>query len=548
MLRIRLTDVSTSFLLLCEGQRFSQAADVIRRSLRYLQTESDYRAVLDLLLQIPLEFRLSLHDCRRVFAHVLALNGLDLELQDFIVACEKVCLHVELAELQLEYAAILEKKRSFLELRLLLEPLLPMFSAESLGRAETCLGWALFELKDPTWKEHFQRGLALLQGIFLARALINYGYCLSEAGLSAQAEAIWLEALPLVRHRVRTTAHLLYNLGVTAQRHFLIQAEQYFLELERVARFPEAASLNSAAWSGIALARRVRGQWSRSEVAYEKALAAAQDSFDQSTAYRGLARVYLLSGRANKALEVLEFALLGSEQDSDGLWLVQAQVLLSLGFTARAGAALSRVRQPEKDSLFWGVKLLQAELARQAGDNLAAQRLLLGLPLDSLIAREEAVRFPALLALLPDQPKPLGYQTELSVAVVATGLLQVSLNELRLPIPPRGKVAELLVFVLESGGACSVEKAAAALYPNVELPLAKQRLRAVVRLLQQAFGWAGSLKVEAGRLVLDPEAKWFYDIAKARQERFFVGEFLQGIKNPWVLMVNQELGQFRSVL
>ncbi len=509
MFKISLADVEKSFLLLLHHLRFIQAANLLEQALKHLQTASQYAVLLELMQKIPLEQRLKLHPCRRMYMQLLSLNKLEPELLGFLEQTKNLCSPSEYAELELEYVGFLTMHSRFSDMKARLEPLLLRLHNENLGRAYTWLGWALFELQLPEWQASFQKGLPLLKNIGLARGLINYGYCLSEAGLSAKAQSVWQEALPLVKHRAQTTAHILYNLGVDAQRHFLPQAEGYFLELERVSRNPSAATHRASAWNGIALSRRVRGQWSRAEAAYKKALSQAQGSFERTNAYRGLARVYLLSGRANQALKILEDAFHQDQLEQDSLWLTKAQVLLAVHSPQEVSHTLAQISNPQKESVRWSVALLQGELARQAGNPDLAKALLVGLPLESLAAREEALRFPELLALLPQKPVPLVYQTDLVVRVETQDSLLVQVNDV--PIMLSHKMTELLVFLLEHQGFCSMTQICAALYQGLDLQKAKRRLSVLVQMLRQMLGWQASLQANHGAYRLDSNAVWQYE-------------------------------------
>jgi tetratricopeptide (TPR) repeat protein len=537
---LKLGDVSESFLLLCADSRFEAAAEVVERSLKHLQTADEYMAILELLRQVPLSVLLDVQCCRVVFTKVLVLNGLDSESLRFVEQCRLCCSRAELAQVQLEYCLILESNRSFADLKLLLEEVVPRLEGECLGRGLVLLGRAFFELQMTDWQVFFERGLGLLQGLGRARALITFGYCLSEAGLVSRAEAVWLEALPLVRHRARTTAHIFYNLGVVAQRFFKPEAEGFFLELERVSRHPAAVALRAAAWLGVGLARRVRGEWSRAEAAYEVALSAAELPEDRSAAYRGLARVYLLSGRDAKALKILDFALTEPDLDPDLLCLTKAQVLLAQGWLEDTRVVLGLIVGVQKESVRWSLAILRAELARLAGQLELIPDLLAGLPLDSLVAREEAGRLKALMALLPDQPLPLEYHSKLVVRVEAMGLLKVKINGVGVLIPPSGKVAELLVFLLEHNGS-NPEQICLALYKGVDVRKAKRRLWNLVGSLRQCLGWEGSVRIREGSFWLDSDATWEYDMSEARAEKTFNGVFFSGVSSQWVLETNRAL-------
>jgi hypothetical protein len=196
----------------------------------------------------------------------------------------------------------------------------------------------------------------------------------------------------------------------------------------------------------------------------------------------------------------------------------------------------------------WSERLAHAERARRDGKLDQAVRLLEDWPA-AVQARDEARQWPELCALMAAAGKP-GLGT--TVHVRARGVLHVTVNHRHVPIPPTGRVGELLVFLLEHDGAASLDAILDAFYPNaIE---AKDRLRARKMVWEHAnalralLGWRDAVLALGGAYQLDPQTSWLYDIREARGLRKFDGEFLAGVFSEWALEVAQELHQFSPVI
>jgi tetratricopeptide (TPR) repeat protein len=536
----QIQDLQQSVVILLEAAMYTQALQVLQNGLKHTQTQSDYQIFVQLLLQFPNSIQTSTQAFRRLYIHLLCVQQKYPEIRNYLEN------HPDLtpqnyAELQLEYALCLADQRMFAEAAEILNAIVLVLEHEPLGQALAGLGYCQFE-QNQSWEEHFIQCKPLLHGLLLARALINYGYCLFEDGQLEKARNLWTEALPLVKSRVKTTAHVLGNLALVNQELFEIElAENYYLQLERLSHKPEASIHRTKALRGIASTRQIQGEWSRAESALLLSLNYAKDAFDKSAAYRGLARVYLLSGRTAKALELLEFAHLEVPEYTDTFKAKKARVLLALGNHAQAKVLLESLPTLHKYTDHWQLEFTRAEIARWEGQFEQALSHLSNLPLKTFLVREEAMCFPELMALLESRglqiPEPLRYYKNLHIEVRASGVLEVFVNQRQLYIPPTSRVAELLVFLLEHGGKASTEQICDALYPNVELAQAKKSLWNIANVLHKTLGWEKSIKNLRGAYQLDPVAHWQYDIAEARQRKQTVDNFFTGVYSDWALEV-----------
>jgi hypothetical protein len=275
----------------------------------------------------------------------------------------------------------------------------------------------------------------------------------------------------------------------------------------------------------------------------------AVESFDRVTALIGLTRTFLLSNRAPEANETLELELHPEDSNDPNIQIVRALVFLHLNDTGRAKRVLESISVPVVGTYQWLERIARAELARRDGLLDAAVSLLESLPVNTLHAREEVRLWPELFALLQAAgkpvPLPLEYVGRMLVRVTAIGILRVTVNDRSVPIPPVGRAGELLVFLLEQGGAASLEAIREALFPEALDAAAVRRASKTVWFhsenLRKAFGWTGSVQALGGAYQLDPDVTWQYDVAEAREHGAFRGEFLKGVYSEWALEVGREL-------
>ena len=361
-----------------------------------------------------------------------------------------------------------------------------------------------------------------------------------------EARQVWLEALNCFKQTPYFLAWIRYNLATLSQNEHDEGTERHLLAALELVRLPKVEMLGAMIWSGLGKFRIELGEWNRADFAFVKALAYSTDSYDKEIAYRGCIRSQYLSSRLNEALETLETALHEPDLERHMLYVAQAKVYLKLGNANRAKTALEKAGKPQHELEEWPWRIASAEVARQEGHPEEALELLEGLPTHTLHSREEVRQFPQLFALLEAAgrpvPEPLEYVQGTTVQVEAKGVLRVGVNGRKLDIAPTGRVGELLVFLLEQGGAASLEGIEEALY--LGLPYAKRRRQAIWNLvdkLREVLGWERSVISLRGAYQLDPQANWVYDIAQARAERRFRGEFLMGIYSPWAIEVGQEL-------
>jgi tetratricopeptide (TPR) repeat protein len=529
--------------------RFKEITLAMPSWIHRIRSSGDWALLLKSLERIPKARLTESPTLFLTYSEALAKNSLYDQLLEFTTETPWGFDPEQRAHLLLVRSAALFAKNALPETLLALRTALPFLSGEARGRALGRMGLTLFQFGNP-WEEAFHESRELLTGRAWGLVCLNFGYCLSESQRYQEARAIWIEALSLLKNDPYSLAWLRYSLGSSCLRELeIVEAERHFLEGERLSINPKSFSMRSSILSGLANVRKARGEWSRAEFTYREAFRTATDSFDRVFALIGLTRTFLLSNRFSEANETLELELHPEDANDPNIQIVRALVFLHLNDAMRAKRVLESISVPVVGTYQWLERIARAELARRDGLLDAAVALLEGLPVHTLHAREEVRLWPELFALLhaagKPVPLPLEYVGRMLVRVTATGILRVTVNDRSVPIPPVGRAGELLVFLLEQGGAASLEAIREALFPEALDAAAVRRASKTVWFhienLRKAFGWSGSVQALGGAYQLDPDVTWQYDIAEARERGAFRGEFLKGVYSEWVLEVGREL-------
>jgi tetratricopeptide (TPR) repeat protein len=528
---------------------FEEAAYVVQSRFSKLQTFEDWATLLNLMEQIPNQVRSNSAFIAVSYAEILTRNLKYDLLFNFTTGILGRFDKEDNAKILFARSASFYSKNDFQSSLSALNDSLPFLYGESRGRAFGRMGLTLFHLGKP-WEFAFIEAKPFLSGRNLGLIYLNLAYCLGESRRNQESRAILIEALSLLKRDPYSLVWIRYNLGASCIGDLeIIEAERHFLEGERLSINPKSFSMRSSILSGLANVRKARGEWSRAEFTYREAFRTATDSFDRVFALTGLTRTFLLSNRAPQANETLELELHPEDANDPNIQIARALVFLHLNDAVRAKRALESISVPVVGTYQWLERIARAELARRDGLLDAAVALLEGLPIQTLHAREEVRLWPELFALLhaagKPVPLPLEYVGRMLVRVTATGILRVTVNDRSVPIPPVGRAGELLVFLLEQGGAASLEAIREALFPDALEPGAVRRASKTVWFhienLRKAFGWSGSVQALGGAYQLDLDVTWQYDVAEARERGVFRGEFLKGVYSEWALEVAREL-------
>jgi tetratricopeptide (TPR) repeat protein len=542
-----------SVKLLIEQRHYEQAAQILEVELTKFEA-GDWLALLQILTQIPKTDQIASAKVAYIYARTLMMNDRHAELEEVLKSVTKIHNSSDVAPVRVEYAASLIDTKRYIEARQSLQDAIRHTSGQTLGLAWSRLGMTFFYLNEP-WRDSYLKARQFLSGIELGQALFNEGYCLAQSHQSIEARDVWFEAIPHFRGNPKWVAWTRCNLGMSALRNLDPEAERHFLEADRLTRNPKASSLRAASLCGLAGSRRVFGEWSRAELTYREALHVSVDSHDRKESYLGLVRTLRLAGRLSEALETLEFALSDATLELNLFHVARAKVFLALNQNDHARQSLERVGPLVSTYDQSLERIARAELARRDGHLEQAVTLLEGLPVHTLHAREEVRQWPHLFQLIEAAgqpvPLPLEYVQGTTVRVAALGVLQVTVNDRGVPIVPTGRVGELLVFLLEHGGAASLEVISEALYPEATHERARKSVWMLVKFLRTALGWDGAVIALRAAYQLDPNVTWQYDVREVRTQGTVQGtvqggvqtDFLAGVYSEWALEVGRELGK-----
>ena len=106
-------------------------------------------------------------------------------------------------------------------------------------------------------------------------------------------------------------------------------------------------------------------------------------------------------------------------------------------------------------------------------------------------------------------------------------------------------MGELLVYLLENGGAASSERITEAFWPGSNPKAKRQTLWELIHALRDLLGWPGSVASSRQAYRLDPSVGWTYDVEQARTQQRVEGRFMEGVESEWVEEVNEELERLR---
>lgn len=433
----------------------------------------------------------------------------------------------------------------------LIDACLGALEGATLGFAFRVRGVALGALGGEGWHEAFRASKELLTGRSLGLCLLEEGGQWELTGDGRTARSRWSQALGLVNNDPYYSAWLRMNLGVSALRDDLPEAEVHFLEMECLTRSRDASRLRPRALCGLGTARRAMGEWQRALTSYRRATETATEPDDVQQAWRGLGHTLRLAGSPGLALEPLQRAIraVPAEAETGVSW-----VYVDLA------AAHAKLDDPDGARLALGrtgtllgedadrAAIVRAELAFGRGDANEALRELRTVRLESLWAREERNGFEKLFQLATvmglGEPRPLPRPPRTVVEVRALGVLSVRVNGRVVPLKPTSRAGEVLVLLLERGGEETTERLLDALYPAMDTKgrtSKRQSLWVFVRQVRDALGWGASVAALGGAYRLDPNAEWRYDAGAARTGRQAALRFLEGVYSAWVGEVAEEL-------
>lgn len=408
---------------------------------------------------------------------------------------------------------------------------------------------SLFETQQNGWQEAFQEACQHLTGSSLGRCQIDWGQQLEQSGQHTAARAIWAKALLNLPSDPFYTATIYYNIGISALKNGLIEAEQAFYDMKLASQKLEAKTFKARAWCGLAASRRAVGEHQRAMFGYRNAEKIKSDQDDRRQILRGIGHTQRLLGQHTQALSNLEKASRVSIQDftSQTSWVYAdiAAIHAQLGNTALARECLTRtgdLSHREEDNQ--RASIVKAEIARLEGLPEQIFQHMNAVNPDRLWAWEEATCFPTLFAIW-DEARGNKTKTisavQNKVHVRLYGTLRVEVNQRPIPLKSNGRAAELLGLLLHHGQNLSTERLVEALFPQdntLQHRRNQQAIWHIAKTLRHALGWQESIQIQNNQIELDPKCIWQTDVEMPRKPQ---SRFLDGISSDWVLEVNRKI-------
>lgn len=418
-------------------------------------------------------------------------------------------------------------------------------------------GEALARLEHPDWRDAFAHARTHLHGVPLGLCLREEGVLCASKGDSIAALQLFAQSFACLRKHPFEAVWTKYNQGVVSLNAGLPEAEAHFLEMLELMRSKPAKRFEARAWCGLGASRRSLGEFERAISAYRRACRVAERSADPDDlcqAWFGIGHTRRVQQTPVAALEAFYTAAQFDPRALNGSSFVHASIAL---VQAQLGDLSAAQRSLELFDGVLGVSrehrerraVVQAELHRARGEVSEAVAVLARLTFESLWMREERLCFPQLFALLEAVggrgPAILPSATGLVVEVRASGFLCVLVNGRRVALAPTGMAGQVLVLLLESGGAASVAALVAALFPEATGSMERAKAQQIskhIKDLRRALGWDDSvIALGGGAYRLDERATWRYDVATARSHHAPVQRFLEGVYAEWAVELGRSL-------
>jgi tetratricopeptide (TPR) repeat protein len=522
MARGALADCLESVTDLLLIQNWDGLRRTLHQALSVVKDRRDGLELQDAMLRVPLHVKAT-PDWRRMAARAAYRSG-DLK------ACLELLEASEGEPFLMPFRAwVASEMERYEEALQLSEALLKRTEPEDADIALRVRCFALAQLSRPEWVTAYEQSLRLLTGRQRGLALLEFGAFRTLSGDDAAARSCYAEALGVLRDDKHFAAHLNYNMAVACLRlERLDDALRYADASIGAASHEDGARFAARSWSGLGAVQRARGEWPRALHSYDKAVLQATDSDDRMQAWRGQARTLRAVGRPDDALlslyEAKEF-----RPDHAALYVDLAAAKLQLGDVQGASAALERVGDGIHTQDRGRKRLLEAELARRAGDEAAALKCLRGLERTRSWVREERFCFPALFALLADAPLR---QERMRVRVVTDGALRVVINDCPLVVRIGHREASLLARLVVVGVPLTTERLLEDLdVPGRDARLRSQALNRAKGQLCDALGWKAAIHVVRGVYALDEAVDWSPQLPVSGR----TDAFCDGLYDPWVL-------------
>lgn len=448
------------------------------------------------------------------------------------------------AKLVVEQSFLLYVKTKFTEAQEQLEKALPLLQGIDRGIALARLGMSRSMLNLSDWQAPFVEMRSYLTGRTLGIQLLNEAACYTQAGQTQKAMTILYEALPHLKVDTFHFANLHTSLGLTLLRTCQPNAITHFEKAESMTRGVNYRKLHAHIIKCMAAYYRIRGQWSRATLLYQRCIkvatkAASLDLAARDEALLNLGRTLRLQGKPVEALEILQEDLNNYPHGQSGVLTERAAAYLQMGLLENAKSCLHLADAPKGEDAHLK-SILEAEFHRLTSNNTAMLKALQTVPMTEKLAREEAGIWTALFTkareLGANTPEPLFEIERHEIHLENLGVQQVLHNGKAVKLPP--KAHELLAFLSWHDGSSKIQDCIENLY-NVGRTGQRQyqdRFEHVLQNLRAAFSIPNVVTRQHNALQLSTEIIW-QDDAKHYLNGINIpwrGIYLAGIHNNWI--------------
>ncbi len=447
------------------------------------------------------------------------------------------------AKLIVEQSFLLYVQAKFLSAQEKLEAVLPFLYGVDLGIGLARLGMIRVKLNGD-WKTPFLEMRNYLNGRMLGIQLVNEAACYTQIGQAEKATTLLYEALPHLKEDIFNLANLHTSIGLALLRSCHWDSITHFDTAERMTRGANYRKLHAHIIKCIAAYYRMRGEWSRAILLYQRCIKVASKPTSQDFAARDEARLNLgrtlrLQGKPTEALEILQDNLEAYPHGLSGVLIERAAAFLQSGMHSNARDCLQLADNPKAEDA--DLKhILNAELHRLNNNSKAMFETLKAVPMTERLAREEAAIWSALFRSAKELgatiPEPLFQVVRNEIHLENLGSQRVLHNGLEIKLAP--KANELLAFLSWHNGSSEIQDCIQNLY-NVgldELPNYKNRFERVLEKLRASFSIPNVVIRNRNTLLLSAEIIWQDDAKNylAGMDTPWRGGYLAGIHNNWI--------------
>jgi tetratricopeptide (TPR) repeat protein len=553
---ISVKDATQTISHLLLQQRTEQAIEIALRAAHSVRKSQNWVELCAMLeLHFLEEQRLYHESLAPLYARTL-VGSYELDrLEAFLEKALPIHSAETRAKLIVEQSFLLYVQTKFLAAQEKLEPILSLLHGIDLGIGLARLGMIRLKLNND-WKTPFLEMRTYLSGRTLGIQLINEAACYTQIGQTAQAIAILYEALSHLKVDTFNLANLHTSLGLALLRTCHTDAITHFETAERMTRGANYRKLHAHVIKCMAAYYRMRGEWSRAILLYQRCIKVASKPTSQDFAARdeallNLGRTLRLQGKPIQALDILQDNLEFYPHGLSGVLIERAAAYLQVGMLENARGCLQQATNPKSEDA--DLKhILMAELHRLDGQPTAMLEELKTVPMNERLAREEAAIWTALFlnakALGAVVPEPLFRIERHEIHLENLGSQRVLHNGKNIKLAP--KAHELLAFLSWNNGSSQIQDCIQNLY-NVglaEISQSKDRFERVLEKLRASFSIPNVVMRQRNTLSLSAEVIWQDDAKNylAGMEIPWRGGYLAGIHNNWIDEVAVVLENRRS--